>query len=117
MQGAGLHAAPEEIQKVGTQIEPQGLGSLCGCNTEPSVAALPRSGSHDFAKEVQETVALVGGHVVEDDAHAGASGQHLYDKAGHPTRPNLRQVLLVEEELILELTALGLVSPRRKRTR
>src|SRR5262249_27739157 len=33
--------------------------------------------------------------------------QHLYDKAKNPCRANLRQVHLVEEELILELKALG----------
>jgi MOSC domain-containing protein YiiM len=73
-------------------------------SSEPSVAAVARSGAHGFAKEVQETIAQ---HGIKGDAHTGGSVQHLYDKARHPTRPNLRQVLLVEEELILELTALG----------
>jgi hypothetical protein len=40
-------------------------------------------------------------------AHGGVTVQHLYDKAKDPYRPYLRQVHLVEEELIPELHALG----------
>ncbi len=73
----------------------------------PSVAAVAASGRHGFRKEVCHAITLVKGFGVEGDAHGGATVQHLYDKAKDPCRPNLRQVHLVEEELILELNALG----------
>jgi MOSC domain-containing protein YiiM len=73
----------------------------------PLVAAVAASGRHGFRKEVCPTITLVQGFGVEGDAHGGATVQHLYDKAKEPYRPNLRQVHLVEEELILELNALG----------
>jgi hypothetical protein len=73
----------------------------------PLVAAVAASGRHGFRKEVCRTITLVQGFGVEGDAHGGATVQHLYDKAKEPYRPNLRQVHLVEEELILDLNALG----------
>jgi len=73
----------------------------------PLVAAVAASGKHGFRKEVCPAITLVKGFGVEGDAHGGATVQHLYDKAKDPCRPNLRQVHLVEEELFLELNALG----------
>ena len=73
----------------------------------PLVAAVAASGRHGFHKEVCRAITLVKGFGVKGDAHGGATVQHLYDKAKNPCRPNLRQVHLVEEELILELKALG----------
>ena len=73
----------------------------------PLVAAVAASGRHGFRKEVCRTITLVQGFGVEGDAHGGATVQHLYDKAKEPYRPNLRQVHMVEEELILDLNALG----------
>jgi MOSC domain-containing protein YiiM len=73
----------------------------------PLVAAVAASGRHGFRKGVCRTITLVQGFGVEGDAHGGATVQHLYDKAKEPYRPNLRQVHLMEEELILELNALG----------
>jgi MOSC domain-containing protein YiiM len=73
----------------------------------PFVAAVAASSKHGFGKEVCRAITLVKGFGVEGDAHGGATVQHLYDKRKDPCRPNLRQVHLVEEELILELNALG----------
>ena len=73
----------------------------------PLVAAVAASGRHSFHKEVCRAITLVKGFGVKGDAHGGATVQHLYDKAKNPCRPNLRQVHLVEEELILELKTLG----------
>jgi len=73
----------------------------------PLVAAVASSGRHGFRKEVCRAITLVKGFGVEGDAHGGATVQHLYEKAKDPCRPNLRQVPLLEEELILELNALG----------
>jgi MOSC domain-containing protein YiiM len=73
----------------------------------PFVAAVAASSRHGFRKEVCRGITLVKGFGVEGDAHGGATVQHLYDKRRDPFRPNLRQVHLMEEELILELNALG----------
>src|SRR6185436_16424798 len=73
----------------------------------PLVAAVAASDRHGFHKQVCPAITLVKGFGVEGDAHGGATVQHLYDKAKNPCRSNLRQVHLVEEELILELKALG----------
>jgi hypothetical protein len=74
----------------------------------PSVATVAASGRHVFCKEARaKHVTLIAGIGVEGDAHAGASVQHLYDKARDPDRPNLRQVHLVESELLQELNSQG----------
>ena len=71
------------------------------------VAAVAASCRHGFRKEARQAITLVKGFGVEGDAHGGAFAQHLYDKTRDPARPNLRQIHLLEEELILELNALG----------
>jgi MOSC domain-containing protein YiiM len=73
----------------------------------PFVAAVSASKKHDFTKESREDVVLLSGLGVVEDAHCGACVQHLYDIARHPTRPNLRQVHLLEHELLDELQRLG----------
>ena len=74
----------------------------------PSVATVAASGRHVFCKEARaKHVTLIAGIGVEGDAHAGASVQHLYDKARDPDRPNLRQVHLVESELLQDLNSQG----------
>src|SRR5437868_5325691 len=94
-------ACPESHMPSINTIEEQPSGNV------PLVAAVAASGRHGFRKEVCRTISLVQGFGVEGDAHGGATVQHLYDKAKEPHRLNLRQVHLVEEELILELNALG----------
>jgi MOSC domain-containing protein YiiM len=98
----------------GTRLEVFGNGSSSAevsegstCHRPPSVVAVAASGRHDFRKEVRRAITLLKDYGVEGDAHGGASIQHLYDKRRDPDSPNLRQVHLVEEELILELNALG----------
>jgi MOSC domain-containing protein YiiM len=73
----------------------------------PFVAAVSASKKHDFTKESRENVVLLSGLGVVGDAHCGARVQHLYDMARHPTRPNLRQVHLLEHELLDELQRLA----------
>ena len=73
----------------------------------PSVAAVAASGRHAFCKEAGKHITLIAGLGVEGDAHAGASVQHLYDKVRDPDRPNLRQVHLVESELLQDLNGQG----------
>jgi MOSC domain-containing protein YiiM len=71
------------------------------------VAAVAAGKKHRFSKEIQSTITLLAGLGVEGDAHCGAYVQHLYDQAKDPTRPNLRQVHLVEQELLEQLGTLG----------
>lgn len=71
------------------------------------VAAVAAGKKHRFSKEIQNTITLLAGLGVEGDAHCGTYVQHLYDRAQDPTRPNLRQVHLVEQELLEHLARLG----------
>jgi MOSC domain-containing protein YiiM len=71
------------------------------------VSAVAASQKHIFRKEVTGAITLVAGCGVRDDAHSGVHVQHLYDKARNPTQQNLRQVHLIEAELIAELKAIG----------
>lgn len=73
----------------------------------PVVAAVAAGKRHRFSKDVQSTITLLAGFGVEGDAHSGAYVQHLYDQARDPTRPNLRQVHLVEQEPLEHLNTLG----------
>jgi MOSC domain-containing protein YiiM len=68
-----------------------------------SVVAVSRSASHSFSKSPAEAITLVEGWGVEGDAHAGATAQHLYVLKKDPTRANLTQVHLIQEELFAEL--------------
>jgi MOSC domain-containing protein YiiM len=68
-----------------------------------TVVAVARSKKHGFSKTVVPDVNLLAGLGVEHDAHAGASAKHLSRITKWPTRPNLRQVHLIHEELFDEL--------------
>ena len=72
-----------------------------------TVMAVHASAEHHFSKQAQPSIMLLQGLGVQDDAHAGAKVQHRYDKARDPTRPNLRQVHLLQSELFEELRGTG----------
>jgi MOSC domain-containing protein YiiM len=65
------------------------------------------SAEHSFHKTPCETIALVAGHGVEGDAHAGETVQHRSRVAVDPSQPNLRQVHLIHEELFDDLRSAG----------
>lgn len=69
------------------------------------VKSVGRSGSHEFSKPPCGSVRLIEGLGVEGDAHLGVTVQHRSDIRRDPTRPNLRQVHLIHEELFDELRA------------
>jgi MOSC domain-containing protein YiiM len=71
------------------------------------VVAIAAAEKHTFLKEVRSSIRLVAGRGIQGDAHCGRCVQHLHDKAKDSGRPNLRQVHLIEEELIDHLQALG----------
>ncbi len=62
------------------------------------------TGSRSGVPEIR----LVEGQGVEGDAHAGETVRHRSRVAVDPTRPNLRQVHLIQRELFEELAAQGL---------
>ena len=72
-----------------------------------TVAAVSRSGSHNFSKVGEESIRLLEGLGVEGDAHLGKKVQHRSRVAKDPGQPNLRQVHLIPAELHDELRATG----------
>jgi MOSC domain-containing protein YiiM len=77
--------------------------------TEPagSIAALHRSPEHVFSKTAETQLTLLTGLGVEGDAHCGAAVRHRSRVAADPSQPNLRQVHLLQGEILDEINALG----------
>ena len=73
----------------------------------PSVLAVHRDPSHSFSKTTVEEITLVEGLGVAGDAHRGATVKHRSRVARDPSQPNLRQVHLMQNELLRELAARG----------
>ena len=73
----------------------------------PYVAAVAAAKKHAFNKEERNGIWLIAGRGIRGDAHCGTTVQHLYDKAKDASRPNLRQVHVIEAELIDYLQTLG----------
>jgi MOSC domain-containing protein YiiM len=76
-----------------------------------AVVAVSRSATHGFRKPQAPSIVLVAGWGVEGDAHAGATAQHLYVVKKDPTRANLTQVHLIQQELFAELAGRYDVGP------
>jgi hypothetical protein len=75
----------------------------------PFVLGVFLSGTHSFTKHRQDVVVLRKGLGIEGDAHCGPLVKHRFDAARDPRRPNLRQVHLIQAELIDDLTCKGFV--------
>ena len=73
----------------------------------PIVIAVSRSSSHTFSKPNQAFINLIEGFGVEGDAHGGKTVKHRYLVKSDPTKPNLRQVHLIQAELLDWLNAEG----------
>ena len=71
------------------------------------VVAVALGPTHEFSKTVVDEVTLVEGLGVEGDAHSGATVKHRSRVARDPSQPNLRQVHLLQSELLDELNASG----------
>lgn len=71
------------------------------------VIAVHASVEHAFSKHPAPEVQLVEGYGVRDDAHYGRTVQHRSRVARDPSQPNLRQVHLLQEELLTELAGRG----------
>ena len=74
---------------------------------KPIIVAVSRSPKHTFSKQNEESIRLIKGFGVEGDAHAGENVKHRYLARKDPTRPNIRQVHLIQIELLEELNAKG----------
>ena len=69
----------------------------------PRVVAVAVSGTHGFSKQTASVIRLVEGLGVEGDAHHGTTVQHLSRQRRHPHEPNLRQLHLIQAELLDEM--------------
>ena len=72
-----------------------------------TVTAVSSHGAYSFTKSNRDSVTLLAGLGVEGDVHAGVTVKHRSRMAQDPTRPNLRQVHLIHEELFAEVGAEG----------
>jgi len=73
----------------------------------PVAIAVSCSAQHTFSKPNQLSINLIEGIGVEGDAHAGKKVKHRYLVKIDSTKPNLRQVHLIQAELFDELNATG----------
>lgn len=67
-----------------------------------SVHTTSLSLEHTFSKVPQPHVQLIVNHGVESDCHAGTTVQHRSLMKLKPPRPNLRQVHLIPNEILIE---------------
>lgn len=72
-----------------------------------TVTAVSSNGEYSFTKPNRPGITLLAGLGVEGDVHAGVTVKHRSRMAQDPTRPNLRQVHLIHEELFQELAEKG----------
>jgi MOSC domain-containing protein YiiM len=72
------------------------------------VTAVCRSATHTMAKSTRDSIRLLAGLGVADDAHQGVTVKHRSRVARDPTAPNLRQVHLLAAELHDELATAGI---------
>ena len=75
--------------------------------THPIVIAVSSSAKHNFSKPNQVSIQVIQGIGVEGDAHSGQTVKHRYLAGQNSTKPNLRQVHLIQSELFDELNAKG----------
>jgi hypothetical protein len=73
----------------------------------PNVAAVAAGEKHGFGKTSRTQITLIAGIGTEGDAHAGVTIQHLFERAKDPTKPNHRQLHLIEQELLDDLAVRG----------
>jgi len=71
------------------------------------ITAVSYSAAHEFSKRNVGSIDLVAGLGIRGDAHLGVTVQHRVRVREDPTKPNLRQVHLIHEELFEELRAAG----------
>jgi MOSC domain-containing protein YiiM len=75
--------------------------------TSAKVTAVCRSEGHALSKPSRDSIRLLAGLGVEGDAHAGETVKHRSRVARDSSKPNLRQVHLINAELHDELRDAG----------
>ncbi|MDP2258501.1 MAG: MOSC domain-containing protein [Caulobacter sp.] len=75
--------------------------------SSPAVIAVSCRPGHHFSKTPVASIRLLAGLGVEGDAHAGETVKHRSRVARDPSQPNLRQVHLIDAELLDALAARG----------
>jgi MOSC domain-containing protein YiiM len=75
--------------------------------TNARVVAVALRRGHHFSKTPALSIRLLEGLGVEGDAHCGVTVKHRHQARKDPTRPNLRQLHLIQSELFDELRAKG----------
>lgn len=73
----------------------------------PKVVSLSKDDNHRFSKNVCDSLTLLKGLGVQGDAHCGDTVKHRSRVKVNPEQPNLRQVHLVQSELLIELQNKG----------
>ncbi len=71
------------------------------------VIAVSRSATHTMSKPNVDSITILEGLGVENDAHQGKTVKHRSRVARDPTQPNLRQVHLIHQELLEEVATKG----------
>jgi MOSC domain-containing protein YiiM len=71
------------------------------------VIAVNRSDTHSFSKTSYESIKLIADFGVEGDAHAGKTIKHVFLANKDPQRKNIRQVHLIQSEILAELANKG----------
>ena len=69
-----------------------------------SVVAVCKKDEPGIPKIEAETIQLLENYGVEGDYHAGEFVRHRYLAKKDPTRPNLRQVLLIDTKILADIT-------------
>jgi MOSC domain len=84
-----------------------GAASRAAAGPRAVVVAVALDARHDFSKSSAEVITLRAGRGVEGDAHFGVTVQHRSRVRRDPSAPNLRQVHLLQVELLEELVDQG----------
>jgi len=71
------------------------------------VTSVAKDATHRFSKVPCDEIKLIAGEGVAGDAHRGVTVKHRSRVKIDPTQPNLRQVHLIQAEIIDELQAQG----------
>lgn len=72
-----------------------------------AVTTVSSNATYTFTKPNRDSITLLAGLGVEGDVHAGVTVKHRSRMAQDPTRPNLRQVHLIHQELFDEVREAG----------
>lgn len=76
-------------------------------NLAGTVVAVAKDQKHRFSKPTADEITIIAGIGVQGDAHSGTTVKHRSRVRRDPTTPNLRQVHLIHQELLDEVSDYG----------